>query len=166
MLASTVDIHIPNRLGIYRCQVSCCGCWLWPSIFRNSGYGRVKVGGRGCVAHRVVYEQVRGKIHEGLQLDHLCRVRSCVNPDHLEPVTPRENQRRGKTFTKEKYAMTHCINGHELRGANLFIRANGSRRCQKCEKERQRISRQKPEYKAKHAAYERMRRLKLKGGKA
>lgn len=74
-------------------------CWIWQRNKDRSGYGQITVGPKGgqtCVkAHRVYYERERGPIPIGLQLDHLCRVRDCVNPDHLEPVTLAENARRG-----------------------------------------------------------------------
>lgn len=76
------------------------GCWLWRGTRGSSGYGQICIRGphrtraiRG--AHRVLYEMLRGPVPEGLELDHLCRVRHCVNPDHLEPVTRTENVRRG-----------------------------------------------------------------------
>lgn len=72
------------------------GCWVWNGAKSPLGYGRVSRDGRWQEAHRVVYEDLRGPIPKGLSLDHLCRNPSCVNPDHLEPVTHRENLRRGK----------------------------------------------------------------------
>lgn len=76
------------------------GCWLWHgavSKCKGGGYGLIYVGGKEVVksAHRVVYELERGAIPNGMDLDHLCRVRTCVNPAHLEPVTRKENLRRG-----------------------------------------------------------------------
>ena len=71
------------------------GCILWGGHLSKWGYGRVTYKGRLVQAHRVAYELFKGPIPEGLQLDHLCRVRNCVNPDHLEPVTPSENTLRG-----------------------------------------------------------------------
>jgi hypothetical protein len=70
------------------------GCWIWQRG-KAEGYGVVWRDGRVQRAHRVVYEQHRGPIPDGLHLDHLCRVKACVNPDHLEPVTNAENCRRG-----------------------------------------------------------------------
>lgn len=70
-------------------------CWVWQLYKVGAGYGRMTVAGRQVLAHRHYYEQHVGPIPEGLELDHLCRVRCCVNPAHLEPVTHAENQRRG-----------------------------------------------------------------------
>jgi hypothetical protein len=71
------------------------GCWVWQRARDKKGYGFVRVSGRNRRAHRVLYEQAKGPIPEGLQLDHLCRNTSCVNPNHLEPVTNIENRHRG-----------------------------------------------------------------------
>jgi hypothetical protein len=72
-------------------------CWIWQlKTMKKTGYGTLGIKGKHYLAHRVYYEQARGPIPEGMQLDHLCRVRECVNPDHLEPVTPQENTRRSR----------------------------------------------------------------------
>src|SRR5688500_4996363 len=70
-------------------------CWLWTGARHPLGYGHVRYGNRTSAAHRVAWELINGPIPEGLTLDHLCRVPACVRPDHLEPVTHRENVRRG-----------------------------------------------------------------------
>lgn len=87
-------------------------CWLWIGGKQAAGYGSFGVRGSGKLAHRVSYELHRGAIPDGLHLDHLCRVKSCVNPDHLEPVTPRENVRRAAPYrvksqhgSRSKYVM-------------------------------------------------------------
>lgn len=72
------------------------GCWLWQGELNRNGYGRVWVNGKRLMVHRVVWETLRGPIAAGLVLDHLCRQRACCNPDHLDPVTVRENTLRGE----------------------------------------------------------------------
>lgn len=97
------------------------GCWLWMGSVSDEGYSK-------STAHRTVYRRLVGPIPDGLHLDHLCRVPSCVNPQHLEPVTNPENQRRGFFATK-----TRCKNGHPFEGRNLVVYApTGQRICRQC----------------------------------
>lgn len=86
------------------------GCWLWTRSRSRDGYGWASLNDKTWQAHRLVYVLLRGNPPTGLVLDHLCRVRHCVNPDHLEPVTPRENLVRGETPA----GATHCAKGHPL----------------------------------------------------
>lgn len=101
------------------------GCWNWLQYRSPQGYGRFTFGGKILVAHRWSYERFVGPIPDGLQLDHLCRNTSCVNPDHLEPVTNAENQRRAAE------ARTHCKHGHEFTPENTS-RSGGRRTCREC----------------------------------
>lgn len=118
------------------------GCWEWNGAKTNEGYGKIRVNGRLLLAHRYGYLRFVGPIADGLQLDHLCRNPGCVNPDHLEPVTGRENTARGlnRSVTVARHrARTHCRRGHPLSGANLGIgdRYNGTpnyRVCLTCRK--------------------------------
>jgi hypothetical protein len=110
------------------------GCWLWLG-HTNGGYGRLKITGKSVYAHRAVYEQVVGPIPAGLDLDHKCRTRSCVNPDHLEPVTRQVNCQRGvlgETSRKRQLAKTHCPSGHEYAGKSLRMSVYGYRYCGEC----------------------------------
>ncbi len=106
-------------------------CWLWTANTMSNGYGQFKLSGRGRGAHRIAYELLVESIPAGLQVDHLCRVRNCVNPAHLEPVSCRENVRRGRGADYQR-SKTHCPTGHEYAGANLYRTADGSRRCRRC----------------------------------
>lgn len=97
-------IGLPPRIEDRLAMVPECGCWIWLGELNRNGYGRISLGGKRLMAHRVLYELMVGPIGEGLVLDHLCRMRCCVNPAHMEPVTVRENTLRGlaKLFTKKE----------------------------------------------------------------
>ncbi|MFF3643369.1 HNH endonuclease signature motif containing protein [Streptomyces sp. NPDC002564] len=107
------------------------GCWEWTASSTTSGYASFTVPGLARTAHRAAYLLMVGPIPEGLHLDHLCRNRLCVNPDHLEPVTQAENNRRAGA------ARTRCAKGHVYDVANTYIRSNGARDCRACNRERQ-----------------------------
>jgi hypothetical protein len=95
-------------------------CWEWLGYRSVNGYGRVAWQGRFTAAHRITYELFFApyKIPRGLTLDHLCRVRHCVNPEHLEPVTSKVNILRGVGVTAQKARQTQCIHGHPFDIAN------------------------------------------------
>ena len=95
-------------------------CWLWTGRLHD-GYGYISVGPRQRRAHRLVYELLVGPVPPDLDLDHLCRIRRCVNPDHLEPVTRRENLRRSPLIYRRP-AGTHCRNGHQRTPENAYER--------------------------------------------
>lgn len=108
------------------------GCWLWTGATDAGGYGRFAVRGTSARAHRWSYEKFRGPIPDGLHIDHLCRVRNCVNPDHLEPVEPAENTRRG-LGGRLSHLVTECRKGHSMTPENTIRnRSNGRRQCRTC----------------------------------
>jgi hypothetical protein len=114
-------------------------CWIWTGRTDDYGYGHIKVAGRTLKTHRVAWTLERGEIPADLVLDHhhhsTCGNPRCVNPDHLEPVTNRENIRRGKSPTAVNAMKTHCKRGHPLSGDNVTIQ-HGRRNCRLCQKER------------------------------
>lgn len=108
-------------------------CWLWTGSRKPEGYGEFGIGGRRkTLAHRYSYELAKGPIPAGLVIDHLCRVRACVNPAHLEAVTQQTNILRGVGPPAQHAKLTHCLRGHPLEGENLRISKDGSRRCRTC----------------------------------
>ncbi len=109
-------------------------CWQWIAYINKKGYGMFKIHGRVVEAYRVAYEFTKGNVPSGLELDHLCRQRWCVNPDHLEPVTRKENVHRGIGPTAKKFRQTRCLRGHPLSGDNLYVYPNGQRCCRICHK--------------------------------
>lgn len=114
------------------------GCWLWTASLTANGYAVIWSGGklgRMCLAHRVMFDAFRGPIGDGLDIDHLCRVRNCVNPFHLESVTRSENLLRSPLMGGLNRAKTHCPRGHEYTGDNLYITTSGSRNCKECSRE-------------------------------
>ena len=107
-------------------------CWWWKARQVGSGYGGFYAGGRNIRAHRWAYERWRGTIPAGLQLDHLCRNRLCVRPAHLEIVTNRVNVLRGIGPTAQNARKTHCPQGHQYSGSNLYVSPEGWRCCRAC----------------------------------
>ena len=112
-------------------------CWEWTAGLDSKGYGAFRLStNKRIVAHRFAYEILVGPIPEGLQLDHLCRNRRCVNPEHLEPVDNRTNTLRGEGPTAQHARKTHCCHGHELDAGNVRVSRAGARICLTCERVR------------------------------
>ena len=111
-------------------------CWIWIGKKDRYGYGYCHFEGEKRPAHRVFFRLFYGYFppYPGFHVDHLCRNRDCVNPDHLEKVTPQENASRAKPFRPPdpKSFNTHCVNGHEFTDQNTYLRPSGSRDCRAC----------------------------------
>lgn len=118
------------------------GCWTWRGALTEEGYGSIRVRGRTQRAHRVAYELFAGAIPVGAIIDHLCRVRACCNPDHLEPVSNRTNVGRGINPLAARiraFDSGICLRGHDLSlpGA-VYVRPSGNRECVQCRRDRKR----------------------------
>ena len=113
-------------------------CLRWIGSICSSGYGQISIDGRMVMAHRFSYEYHVRSLVPGEQLDHLCRNRWCVNHEHLEPVSSRENTRRGNNFVSEYMSRDHCSSGHKYTPENLTYRPSGARVCRECARERNR----------------------------
>lgn len=107
-------------------------CWLWTGVLNHSGYAEVDQRGRYLgMAHRISYEMHVGPIPDGLTLDHLCRVRHCINPAHLEPVTRGENSLRGVGWAGQHARQEACKRGHPFDEQNTYRWRTG-RICREC----------------------------------
>lgn len=107
-------------------------CWIWIANTTHDGYGMVAIGKSKAYTHVFEFEKHRGPKPKGLELDHLCRNRACCNPEHLEPITHRENILRGNTLPAMLAKKTHCLRGHPFSGSNLRVNKTGSRTCIAC----------------------------------
>src|SRR6266850_5990121 len=144
-MSPPMAISLEQRFWEYTDKRSPEECWLWLGSRTTDGYGRlIMTDHRFVKAHRLGYEIVRGKIPEGLQLDHLCRNPICVNPWHLEVVDNRTNARRGKSGILA-VLKTHCPKGHEFTPENTYLRSDRfrARRCRICSLERGREYKQR-----------------------
>lgn len=109
------------------------GCWLWTGNKRN-GYGMFRYLGRMVSAHRFSFELIKIKIPPRLELDHLCRVTNCVNPDHLEPVTQYVNNMRSDSPAGRNARAVNCPQGHVF-VEHGYVNSNGRRECRLCKRE-------------------------------
>lgn len=109
-------------------------CWIWTGGQSSKRYGSF----RNILVHRYAYEYHKGKIPDGMTIDHVCKQRLCVNPCHLEVVTRWENVRRGNTITGNNERKLCCVNGHEFTEANIYRPKRGGRSCRTCQQKRER----------------------------
>ena len=121
-----------DRFDKYWVRVEGSGCWAWTGGLDTSGYGIFSVNGNSVGAHRWSYQHHVGPVPEGLELDHLCRVRRCVNPEHLEPVTSQVNTLRGQSPMAANARKTHCPSGHPYDQVNTNW-YDGRRYCRACQ---------------------------------
>lgn len=139
------DPRLPRRFWNKVTINNNTSCWEWTAARNKAGYGHVWDGAtrKGVRAHRLAYQHLVGAVPDGLELDHLCRVRHCVNPAHLEPVTTAENSRRSPlseaVFARGvslQLSKTHCPKGHAYEGDNLIPLPKGGRACRECKRAR------------------------------
>lgn len=109
-------------------------CWVWKGVITKWGYGAITLRKKTYRAHRLAYDLFRGPIVDGMHIDHICRVRHCVNPDHLEMVTREENWRRGFSPTAVNKRKERCIHGHLFNEENTYKRKFGRRLCRECQR--------------------------------
>lgn len=114
-------------------------CWEWLAYRNPEGYGIIRIDGRNDCAHRIAWTLLCGPIPMGLHIDHLCRNRGCVNPDHLESVSKRSNDLRGYSPLARQARQTQCKRGHAFTPENTLTRRRGSRECRACTTALQRI---------------------------
>jgi len=121
--------RLAERFWVSFIEDSLTGCWNWNRRIKKPGYGRFVIKVIEVYAHRFAYELLRGNIPTGLSIDHLCRNKKCVNPDHLEPVSVRENSRRGNVMDVKL-----CKRNHPQTPENKFIKKSGKSECKLCKK--------------------------------
>lgn len=138
-MANFLDTRLPGRFWAKCIPEPNSGCWLWLGAANVGGYGQMTIGSRTdgsrtrAAVHRLAYETLVAPIPVGLQLDHLCRTRCCVNPAHLEPVTQHVNILRGVGRAAVHAALTHCKRGHAfVNDGAVYAQSHNGRRRRTC----------------------------------
>lgn len=139
MSGLTHKVRTAQELLSYCMAIPESGCWIWHDLSLGpGGYGQIWHAGKRWLAHRLAYTLTKGAIPEGLDIDHLCRVRPCINVYHLEPVTRQVNIIRGlspELSRERQLAITHCPSGHAYTPENTRIHRAGYRYCITCHRE-------------------------------
>jgi hypothetical protein len=160
------DPRLPDRFWSKCTPEPNTGCWLWFGALNEKGYGKFLTGSRAdgsrrsVRSHRYAYETLIGGIPSGLECDHVCRVRCCVNPAHIEPVTTQINQLRGSTLAAVNSAKDVCPLGHAYNAVNTRTTKDGKRICRACHARREserRTERLRTDAKFREAAVRRTR---------
>lgn len=130
---------IPERIWDKIVRIPESGCWVWVGSISGRGYGEVWWKGSKAFIHVLMHKLFVGDVPTGFEVDHLCKVRCCCNPNHLEAVTHAENVKRSSAWhhvVKKHKEATHCQRGHPWTKENTYIEPNGKRRCLECKRQR------------------------------
>jgi len=140
------DWRLPAKIWSWL-VVSSGGCWVWTGSRTTAGYGHVRHNNSLMYLHRITWAANNGsEIPKGLEIDHVCRNRSCCNPEHLRAVTHRENMLApgARGMARRNAEKTYCPSGHPYDAENTKIRANGNRQCRTCVRERRERNSRRP----------------------
>jgi hypothetical protein len=116
-------------------EIGEAGCWLWTAALDSNGYSKLATtDGKWDRAHRISYRLFVGPVPDGMEIDHVCRVRRCVNPEHLEAVLPAQNKLRGLGLPARNARKRRCVRGHLFTPENTYVRKDGGRTCLTCKR--------------------------------